>query len=144
MRTTILPLAPRTASSNRELPPVRFHAAFTSPLSPTDILAEKNEGERDMTHGFEAQLISAPGMPRGRLRRSGPLTPYALETIAEDARGAGQGARLELIVASHVDDVELAALRDRFAWLGARGLRLRIRRGGLRRGASKKKPPLQP
>jgi hypothetical protein len=37
-----------------------------------------------------------------------------------------------------VDDGELAALRDRFAWIGARGLRLRVRRGKVRRGASKK------
>jgi hypothetical protein len=97
-----------------------------------------------MNHGFAAQLTSAPGMARARLRRTGPLTPYALETLAEDAKSAGHGARLELVVSPHVDDAELAALRDRFAWLGARGLQLRIRRGSLRRGASKKTSSVQP
>jgi hypothetical protein len=97
-----------------------------------------------MHHAFEAQLIPAPGATRGRLRRAGPLTPYALETIAQDAVGAGNGARLELVVTNHVDDAELAAIRQRFAWLGARGLRLRIRRGHLRREASKKVPAPHP
>jgi hypothetical protein len=62
------------------------------------------------------------------IQRAGLLTPYTAETIAEDALRAGRGARLELAVPPDVSDAGLAALQDEFAWLGARGVQVSIRR----------------
>jgi len=64
------------------------------------------------------------GKSGGSLERAGWLTPYAAETIAEDAVRAGHGARLELTVAESSDDVGLACVQGQFAWLGERDDRL--------------------
>ena len=70
------------------------------------------------------------------LHRSGVLTPYTAEVIAEDALHAGRGAQLELTVTSHADPDEVARVRRQFAWLGARGVRVQVRQGpGSRAGA---------
>ena len=42
---------------------------------------------------------------------------------------AGRGARLELTVPPDVSDAGLAALQDAFAWLGALGVQVSVRRG---------------
>lgn len=52
----------------------------------------------------------------------GWLTPYTVETIAEDAQHAGRGARLEVTVAASTEDTGLARVRDDFACLGERGI----------------------
>jgi len=68
------------------------------------------------------------GESGGSLERSGWLTPYAAETIAEDALRAGHGAQLEVTVAASADDVELARVQHHFAWLGERDVRVTVRR----------------
>jgi len=76
-----------------------------------------------------------PAASRGGtvLRRTEWLTPYAAETIGEDAQRAGRGACLEITLEPRAADDHLAAVRARFAWLGARGVDDRVRRGRLRR-----------
>jgi acyl carrier protein len=64
----------------------------------------------------------------GELQRTGVLTPYVAETIAEDALRAGPGARLELSVSSTLSDARIASLSDEFAWLGDRGVQVSVRR----------------
>ena len=71
-----------------------------------------------------AHLVS----PRGQLVRAELLTPYAAQTIAEDALRAGPGARLEIAVAEDASDAELAGVRAEFGWLADHGLALRIGR----------------
>ena len=71
-----------------------------------------------------AHLVS----PRGELMRAELLTPYAAQTIAEDALRAGPGARLEIAVAEDASDAEVAGVRAEFAWLADHGLALRIGR----------------
>jgi acyl carrier protein len=62
------------------------------------------------------------------LERAGRLTPYAVETIADDVRRAGAGGRLELWVTTPVSDVGLARIQERFAWTRMRGVELRVGR----------------
>jgi acyl carrier protein len=75
-----------------------------------------------------ARVVSSRGEASAEIQRAGLLTPYTAETIAEDALRAGRGARLELAVPPDVSDAGLAALQDEFAWLGARGVQVSIRR----------------
>ena len=72
--------------------------------------------------------ITRPGRGAFRLERAGLLTPYEIETITEDALGAGRGARLELTLPAHTGNVDLGSVERRFAWLRARGLDVRVRR----------------
>lgn len=75
-----------------------------------------------------ARVVSARGDSCGDIQRTGPLTPYTAETIAEDALRAGRGAKLEVAVPATVTDAGLAQLQDEFAWLGDRGVQVSIRR----------------
>ena len=75
-----------------------------------------------------ARIVPAAGESSGTLERTGWLTPYTAETIAEDALRAGRGARLEVAVPSTLSDDGLAQLQDEFAWLGERGVQVSVRR----------------
>lgn len=70
----------------------------------------------------------------GCVHRGGPLTPYLLETIADDLRRRGRGTRLEVAVAAGTDDAGLRWVRERFARLGS--TRLRVVRERSRRAAA--------
>ena len=61
--------------------------------------------------------------------RAGALTPYVLETIAEDVLRAGPGARLELTVPPGANAVDLARVRGGCARLRARGVQVDVLRG---------------
>ena len=71
---------------------------------------------------FVARIVPSEGRSDGILERAGWLTPYTVETIAEDALRAGCGARLEVTVAASTEDAGLARVRDDFACLGERGI----------------------
>jgi len=75
-----------------------------------------------------ARVVSSRGEAGGEIQRVGLLTPYTAETIAEDALRAGPGAHLEVAVPPDVSDAGLAELQDEFAWLGARGVQVSVRR----------------
>ncbi len=62
-----------------------------------------------------------------QLRRADWLTPYAAETIAEDALRGGRGARLEITVARGTSPAAIAAARNWFSGLPARGIEVRVR-----------------
>jgi acyl carrier protein len=83
---------------------------------------------------FLVRIVPAAGEENGTLRRTGWLTPYAAETIAEDAVRAGAGATLELTVPDGTAD-SVARIERRFAWLRERGVRVSVRRDGRRRAA---------
>jgi acyl carrier protein len=72
--------------------------------------------------------IIVPGEVVGQLRRAEVLTPYAAETISEDAVRSGPGTRLEVSVSSGVSDAELTAVQAAFARLGSRGVQVSVRR----------------
>ena len=62
------------------------------------------------------------------IERAGWLTPYVAQSIGEDARRAGQGARLELGVGSGTSDAHLARVVEQFAWLSAHGIDVKVSR----------------
>jgi hypothetical protein len=72
--------------------------------------------------------ITCPRSGKARLERAGLLTPYELETIAEDALGAGRGARLEVTLPAHTANVDLTTVEQRLGRLRSRGLDVRVRR----------------
>lgn len=69
-----------------------------------------------------SRLLSPLRAARGALIRAELLTPYAVETMVEDALRAGAGARLELRVAQGTTDDTMADVRARFARLEERGV----------------------
>ncbi len=74
--------------------------------------------------------LPAHGMRRA-VERGGPLTPYVVEEIVEDALHAGPGASLDLCVAASAGDEWLARLRDVSTRLCRRGIEVRLRRATL-------------
>lgn len=68
--------------------------------------------------------VVAPG--RGSIERVEALTPYAVQRITEDARVAGPEAQLDVVVRSPAAPGTLARVREVFAGLGARGVRVRV------------------
>ena len=77
---------------------------------------------------IRARVVSAGDEWSGELRRAGELTPYAAETIGDDALRAGPGARLEVTVDAGTDDAGLGRVQDQFAWLRARGVQVNVHR----------------
>jgi len=74
------------------------------------------------------RLVPAGSESRGSLERVGWLTPYARQTISDDAVRAGRGARLEITVSAIADEDAVARVREQFAWLGERGVRVSVGR----------------
>ena len=60
------------------------------------------------------------------LERSGALTPYVTETIADDALCVGPGARLDVSVSLSASDAIVREVRTRLAWLLRRGIAVRV------------------
>ena len=77
---------------------------------------------------IRARVVSAGDEWPGELQRAGELTPYAAETICEDALRAGAGARLEVTVDAGTDDDGLGRVQDQFAWLRARSIEVEVHR----------------
>jgi hypothetical protein len=71
--------------------------------------------------------LPSDGAPRA-VERGGPLTPYEVEEIVEDALHAGPGAALDVCVDESASDACLAHLHACFARLGARGIDVRLHR----------------
>src|SRR5262245_43460096 len=72
--------------------------------------------------------IAAPGRTDGALERAGRLTPYAAQTIGEDALRTGRGAQLEVTVPATTGGAALARVAEEFSWLPDRGVRVRVTR----------------
>ena len=76
---------------------------------------------------FWASVAAAePGSPP--IERIDCLTPYAVETLADDLQWAGSGARLEIRIPTGTTDDRLAGLEARLARLSDRGIRVCILR----------------
>jgi acyl carrier protein len=114
--------------SERQLQRVRTYADL---VEATVALAQRR-GRREAARADGQTVVRAEVMPAGQaqvtLARSGRLTPYTLETIAEDALRGGEGARLDITAAAGTPDEHLAWIRDQFGWLGHRGVEVRVRR----------------
>jgi hypothetical protein len=66
------------------------------------------------------------GKPGGSLERVGWLTPYVGETLTEDALWAGAGGQLELTLPADTPAADVAWVRNQFARLRARGVRVDV------------------
>ena len=75
-----------------------------------------------------AEVRRLGARPRSRLVRAGPLTPYLVQTISEDAVATGRPSRLHVTVCADTSDRLLATVREAFAGLDGRGVRVRIHR----------------
>jgi hypothetical protein len=82
------------------------------------------------------RLVPGEAGDRGWVGRAEWLTPYAAQTIAEDALYAGRGSRLEVEMPSSSSDAELAQVAERFARLPPRGVDVQVRRSGSTMGWS--------
>jgi hypothetical protein len=74
--------------------------------------------------------LPADGMHRA-VERGGPLTPYVIQEILDDAMHAGPGASLDLRVAGSAAEEWLERLRTIRERLCARGVDVRLRRATL-------------
>jgi hypothetical protein len=72
---------------------------------------------------FRLRVLSSSA----NVERIGRLTPYALETIVDAASRLRSGAWLDLAVSPDADADRLAAARQRFERLEARGVHVRVR-----------------
>ena len=73
--------------------------------------------------------ITPPGTPPPwTVERVILLTPYAAQTLSDDALRAGWGARLELTLAADASAAALAWVRGQFPRLSDRGVELDVRR----------------
>ena len=68
--------------------------------------------------------VAAPG--RGSIERVEALTPYAVQRITEDARAAGPAAELVITVRGSAAPGTIARIREAFAELAARGVRVQV------------------
>jgi len=75
-----------------------------------------------------ARVLPPDGTVRHVLERAGWLTPYAVETLVEDAGRMGAGARLELTVDARTPDATLLRIEEQFVRLVARGVSVLVRR----------------
>ncbi len=84
---------------------------------------------------WEPLLVRARVVPAGAagdagLLHAGPLTPYLIESIVDDARRAGQGAALEVSVPAAATNADLDRIVRQLAPLAARGVQVSVRRDG--------------
>lgn len=63
----------------------------------------------------------------GRLGRAFRLNPYTLQVLIDDARRAGRGYRLDVVVGQNTPVVLIGALRRRLVALERRGVQVRVR-----------------
>ena len=77
---------------------------------------------------LRARLTPAGAASAWTIERVLLLTPYAAQSLSEDALRAGSGARLEIRLANRADDDAVARVREHFSSLGERGITVEIRR----------------
>jgi hypothetical protein len=89
------------------------------------------EAERDEPSVVLRSLLAPPARkPGGVLARMDRLTPYAVETIAEDALRLGKGARLEATVPAETGDAGLAYAERVLGGLRKWGVHVHVAREG--------------
>lgn len=98
-------------------------------FSTADVPQLEHAHELDALTGIfvRARLRLAGKEFAGTLERLCVLTPYAAETIADDAVRAGRGSRLEVTVAAADGEDAVTRVRARFASLATRGINLVVR-----------------
>jgi hypothetical protein len=96
----------------------------------TVALTAAAQGENERPIAIWTRLLSPLHAARGALVRAKLLTPYAVETIVEDALRAGPGAQRELALAAGTNEEAMTHVRARFAGLEARGVDVSVTKQG--------------
>lgn len=109
---------------------VRALGTYGELVRTTIALTTAAQGKDERPIAIWTRLLSPLRAARGALMRAELLTPYAVETIVEDALRAGPGARLELSVAAGTNEETMADVRGRFAGLEARGVDVSVTKQG--------------
>lgn len=86
--------------------------------------AESRDAEPPQVH---ARVVPAPSLGHRAVERTMRLTPYLAQTLADDVRLAGPGARLEVTVREAASRRMLAQVRAMFARMSARGISVAVR-----------------
>jgi hypothetical protein len=84
-------------------------------------------GEPDIPSVRVRTSLVRHGARSGRLGRAFRLNPYTLQVLIDDARRAGRGARLDVVVGQNTPVVLIGAIRRRLVALERRGVRVRVR-----------------
>ena len=77
---------------------------------------------------MRTRVTAAPGRQAWIVERVTWLTPYTADDIAQQARRAGPGARLDVIVPKGTSADDLGAVDSLFAWLREKGIEVVVRR----------------
>jgi acyl carrier protein len=98
--------------------------------------------ERLVTEAPHVQVVARVRRPtvgvESTLERTGPLTPYLAETLADDVLRSGPGARIEVLVPAPADQQALQHVRNALGWLADRGVQVLVQRE--RQGATRYHP----
>jgi hypothetical protein len=93
-------------------------------------------GEPDLPTVRVRTSLARHGARSGRLGRAFRLNPYTLQVLIDDARRAGRGARLDVVVGQNTPVALVAAIRRRLVALERRGVHVRVRLERRRRSYS--------
>jgi hypothetical protein len=116
---------------DRLLAQIRTYGELTA--ATIDLVVRRRGRVSRPTRGLEAMSVRAritprPGSRHGSLERTELLTPYAIQSIGEDSLRAGPGSELHLTLPPTCDDAAVHRVSERFAWLGARQIEVRVAR----------------
>jgi acyl carrier protein len=79
-------------------------------------------------HAAPSGRVRIVGPAERVVERAGALTPYMLEGVVADARRAGSGATVAVIVGDDASDAQVAGIRARLAAAGRLGVTVQIAR----------------
>jgi len=88
----------------------------------------RRRGSNRMDEPVALRARLTPAVAAWAVERVLVLTPYAAESLADDALRAGPGARLELRLAARATDAAVGRVREQFSRLAERGIEVRVRR----------------
>ena len=91
-------------------------------------LAQQRRRTRSLDEPIALRARLTPSAAAWVVERVLLLTPYAAESLADDALRAGPGARLELRLASRATDGAVGRVREQFSRLAERGIDVRVGR----------------
>jgi acyl carrier protein len=113
------------AVAERPLAGVRSYGDLVGLVA--SLVEETRRPEPLMAPAVLARVVPADGSSRGgAVQRALLLTPYATETVAEDAMRAGPGACLEITLRGRVAAGTVARVRALFARLVERGIPVHV------------------
>ena len=107
--------------AERQLERVRTYGELATLVA--TLVADRGSGSAALAPAVVTRVVAGD---RTTVQRTAFLTPYAVETIAEDAIAAGPGARLEVALCGLAVAGALERVRLLCARLGTRGIRVQV------------------